>query len=93
MGKARWKVASAKKLSARERGIFVNKKPSGLEFSKAGFCWITNDVVCSYRKSAKIAMMDRCYSCAELERAEREMDKEDEESWKEIDEVHRLEDV
>jgi hypothetical protein len=87
----RWKHASPKKLSARKRGIFVDKKPSdsGLEPSKAGFCWLRNDVICSYRKSAKSGMTDRCLSCAELERFEREMDEEDEKMMDEIDEIRK----
>jgi hypothetical protein len=82
MGKARWKVVSPKKLSSR-------KRRSGLEFSKAGFCVFTNDVVCSYRKSVKVRMMDRCFECSELARFERKMEEEEEKFFNEVDEVRR----
>jgi hypothetical protein len=73
------------------KGKRVDKKPSssGLEVSKAGFCVLTNDVVCSYRKSAKVHMMDRCFQCSELARFEREMDEEEEKFFDEVDEVRR----
>ena len=82
MGKARWKVVSPKKLP-------IGKRRSGLEFSKAGFCVLTNDVVCPYRKSVKIRMMDRCFECSEMARFERGMEEEENLFFSEVDAIRK----
>jgi len=79
----RWKHVSAKKKSARERGIFVNKKPSsvgGLESSKAGCCFLTNDVICAS------GWTDTCPYCPTYKRFMEEMEEEDEKMDAEIEE-------
>jgi hypothetical protein len=65
----------------------------GLEFSKAGFCWISNGVLCSYQKSVESGMLDRCRSCPEMKRALREEDEEDEAEDREVEEVFRRQDA
>jgi hypothetical protein len=85
--KGRWKHVSAKKESARERGIFVNKKPStagGLESSKAGCCFLTNNVLC-----LESGFSDRCPQCATYKRIIAEMEKEDSATMDEFDEIRR----
>jgi hypothetical protein len=82
----RWKHVSPKKMSARERGIFVDKKPSkggGLEFSKVGCCFMTNDVVCASGYSGL------CFECSTYKRVMAEMEAEDEKRDDEFDEAHR----
>jgi len=76
MGKARWKVVSAKKLSARKRGLG--------RFTVLS-CVFWDDVLCSHRKSAKFYVMDRCFECSHYLRFEHEMDAEDERVMDEID--------
>lgn len=66
---------------------------SGSEFSKAGFCWISNAVLCSYQKSAESSFIDRCRGCPEMSRALREEDEEDEADNREVEEVFRRRDV
>jgi hypothetical protein len=70
----RWKHVSAKKRSARERGIFVSKQPcaaGGLEFTKEGCCFMTNDVICASGYS------DLCFECATYKRVMAEMEEQD----------------
>jgi len=43
MGKARYKHVSAKKLSARKRGSFVNAQPSAVADAKTGICEICGE--------------------------------------------------
>jgi hypothetical protein len=83
----RWKHVSAKKMSARERGIFVDKKPSsggGLEFSKAGCCFLTNDVLC-----LESGFSDKCPECSTYKRIMQEMEDEDLKMDAEIEEEMR----
>jgi len=88
MGRTRWKVVSDKKLSARKRGLG--------RFAVLS-CVFFDDVLCSYRKSAKVYVMNRCFECPHFERFEHEMDEEDEKMMNEIDEIRKhgysLEDV
>ena len=62
------------------------KMLGGLPISKAGFCWIYNDVFCSYQKSAESKMLGRCQGCPEMTRALREEEEEEEKNDREIDE-------
>ena len=82
----RWKHVSPKKMSARERGVFVDKKPCslGLEFSHKGFCFLTNDVVC-----LESGFSDKCPQCATYKRIMAEMEEEDERTLDEFDEIRR----
>jgi len=57
--------------------------------SKVLPCLFFKDVLCSYRKSVKVYMMDRCFGCSELARFEREMHEEEEKFFDEVDEVRR----
>lgn len=52
-------------------------------------CVFLPDVLCSYRKDAKVGIMARCWKCPHFVRFEREMDEEDEKMMDEIDEIHR----
>ena len=82
-----WKHRSPKKMSARERAIFVDKKPScggGLEFSKAGCCFLTNAVLCMEK-----GFSDRCPECATYKRIYAEMEAEDSATMDEFDEIRR----
>ena len=76
MGKARWKVVSAKKLSARKRGLG--------RFAVLP-CMFSDNVLCSQRKSAKNYITDICSKCSHYLRFEHEMDAEDERVMDEID--------
>lgn len=52
-------------------------------------CVLWKDVLCSYRKVLKFEFMDRCFTCPEYARFEREMDEEDERMMDEIDAERR----
>jgi len=87
----RWKHRSPKKKSARERGIFVDKKPCsmGLEFSQEGFCSFSNDVLCSKPKVAGSVLTDWCLACPDYKRIMQEMEDEDLKMDAEIEEEMR----
>jgi hypothetical protein len=96
----KWKHASLRKLSARKRGIFVDKKPSasvvadsfdGNSFDlPAGECVFFPDVVCSYRLTDKeFTILHRCMECSHHARFMREMEEEDEKTMNEIDEIRK----
>jgi len=98
MGCACRKVVSVKKLSARKRGIFVDKRllPSvvvdsvdSVDSVKVLSCVFFHNVLCSHRKSAKVFIMDRCFGCSHFLRFEHEMDVEDERVMDEIDEIRK----
>jgi len=95
MGCAYRKVVSVKELSARNRGIFVDKRllPSvdvdSVGSVKVLSCVFFHDVLCSHRKSAKVFIMNRCYECSHFLRFEHEMDVEDERVMDEIDEIRK----
>lgn len=50
-------------------------------------CAFLLDVLCSYRKSEKSGVMGRCLKCEHYARFIREMDKEDEEMDKEVEDA------
>lgn len=50
-------------------------------------CAFLLDVLCSYRKSEKSGVMGRCLKCEHYMRFIREMDKEDEEMDKEVEDA------
>jgi len=52
-------------------------------------CGFLLDVLCSYRKDAKFAIMGRCLKCPHYVRFMREMDEEDERVMDEIDKQRR----
>lgn len=96
LGFAHWKKVSGKKVSARKRGVFRDKRhatarnitppsgePSGLEFSKAGCCVFTNDVVCSSGYS------DKCFECSTYKRVMQGMEDEDRKFDAEVLEMDR----
>jgi hypothetical protein len=68
-------------------GLIVVVDESG---SKCLPCVFLPDVLCSYRKDARVGVMARCWKCAEFERFECEMDEEDERVMDEIDEERRV---
>jgi hypothetical protein len=83
-------LSSGETLSLPSGYVGKGQMPSGgLEFSKAGFCWIYTRVFCSYQKSPKSEIMGRCHSCPEMERAMREEDEEDEADNRELEEAFR----
>jgi len=47
------------------------------------------DVVCSYNKSEKPAIMDRCLKCKHYFRFVKEMEEEEEEFWDEVDRIRK----
>ena len=81
-------LSSGETLSLPSGKVGKGQMPSsGLESSKAGFCWIYNNVFCSYQKSAESKMLGRCHSCPEMKRAIQETEQEDEEVWQELEEA------
>jgi hypothetical protein len=56
-----------------------------------GFCFFSNDVVCSWRKSDKFGVMDRCLKCKHYQEFLRVMDEEDQKVMDEIDRMRRFE--
>ena len=54
-------------------------------------CMFLDDVLCSFRKSEKFGVMDRCMKCRHYEEFLREMDEEDEKVMDEIDRMQRYE--
>jgi len=57
--------------------------------SRKGFCLFLSDVVCSFVKSDKPAILDRCFSCPEYVRFNREMQEEEDEFFKECDMIRK----
>ena len=54
-------------------------------------CFFLIDVLCSFRKSEKFGLMDRCLKCRHYLRFLREMAEEDEKVMDEIDRMRRYE--
>lgn len=52
-------------------------------------CIFFDDVLCSFRKSEKLGVMDRCLKCEYYRRFMREMDEEEERVWDEIDRIRK----
>jgi hypothetical protein len=52
-------------------------------------CVFLNDVLCSFRKSDKFTILDKCSNCPHFTRFEREMGEEDQRIMDEIDEERR----
>ena len=52
-------------------------------------CLFLLDVLCSYRKTEKFGVMDRCLKCRHYMTFLREMDEEDEKVMDEIDRIRR----
>lgn len=52
-------------------------------------CFFLDDVLCSYRKSEKFTVMDRCFKCPHFRRFMHEMAEEDEKVMAEIDEIRK----
>jgi hypothetical protein len=50
-------------------------------------CVFFDDVLCSFRKSERSGIMNRCSKCPHYERFVEEMGREEEEFWREVDEV------
>lgn len=48
-------------------------------------CVFLDDVLCSYRKSEEFGVMERCFRCPHYRRFIREMDKEEEEFFEEVE--------
>ena len=54
-------------------------------------CVFSDNVLCSYRKSLKSGIMERCFSCRHYFASMREMEKQEDEFWKEHDEIREIE--
>jgi hypothetical protein len=52
-------------------------------------CLFLLDVLCSYRKDAKLVVMARCFKCKEYVRFMAEMDEEDKQIMARIERIHR----
>jgi hypothetical protein len=52
-------------------------------------CVFFDDVLCSFRKSEKSGIMNRCLKCAHYKRFMREMDEEDARVMDEIDKIRK----
>jgi hypothetical protein len=52
-------------------------------------CVFFDDVRCPYRKSEKVKIMSRCFKCPHLKEFEREMEREEDEFWDEVDRMRR----
>ena len=65
---------------------FKSKKP---KHGKLLPCVFLDDVLCSFRKSEKFTILDKCRTCPYLKRFEREMDEEDERIMDEIDKIRK----
>ena len=52
-------------------------------------CMFYDDVLCSYRKSEKFGVMNRCLKCRHYKRFLREMDEEDKRVMTEIDRIRK----
>jgi len=58
-----------------------------LESSRPFHCVFLPDVLCSFRKSQKVAILDRCWECSQYQRFMKEMIEED---MAEAEEVLRI---
>lgn len=62
-----------------------------MEFSKgAGFCFFSNDVVCSFRKHDGFGFMARCEKCEHYLRINREMDEANAKMDDAVEKIHEL---
>jgi len=52
-------------------------------------CVFLDDVLCSYRKTEKVKVMNRCWKCEHYKRFLREMEEEDARDMEEIDFIHK----
>jgi len=52
-------------------------------------CLFSSHVPCSFRKSEKSGIMPRCSGCGHYKRFVNEVEREEEEFWKEVDEENR----
>jgi len=56
---------------------------------RVGKCAFWDDVLCSFRKTERFAIMDRCLKCSHFARFNREMDEEDEKVMDEIEKIQK----
>ena len=66
-----------------------NRVTSSDGSAKVFKCVFFDDVLCSFRKSEKFAILDQCAKCPYHSRFEHEMDEEDQKIMDEIDEERR----
>jgi len=67
----------------------MKKKSAKSKRRKLLSCMFLDDVLCSFRKSEKSAIMNRCWKCPHFKRFKREMDEEDEKVMAEIDRIRK----
>ena len=53
-------------------------------------CFFLDDVLCSFRRSEKFGMMDRCESCEHYKRFNREMAEEEDKFFDGVDRAEKL---
>ena len=52
-------------------------------------CFFFSDVLCSWRKSEKFGIMNRCLKCPFYFKFLREMEEEEEQFWDEVDRIRK----
>lgn len=52
-------------------------------------CVFFDDVLCSFRRSEKFGIMNRCLKCPHYRRFMRDMEEEEERVWAEIDRIRK----
>ena len=52
-------------------------------------CVFDDDFLCFYRKSEKVRIMHRCFKCRHFRRLNREMEKEEEEFFEEVERARK----
>jgi len=62
-----------------------------VDFNKVFSCLFLLDILCSYRKTEKLGVMDRCLNCRYYREFLCIMDEEDQKVMDEIDEMRRFE--
>ena len=65
----------------------MSEKKEEMASDKLLSCTFLSDVLCSFRKDEKFGVMGRCLKCEHYARFIREMDKEDEEMDKEVEDA------
>jgi len=62
---------------------------SSVQEGKVLSCMFYDDILCSYRKSEKFGVMDRCLKCRHYEEFLREMEEFEDEAFEELDRLER----
>ena len=65
-------------------------KGASLVEKKILLCVFLPDVLCSFRKSERLGVMEHCFSCDHYERFMREMFEEESKFWNEVDRIRKF---